>query len=94
MIQDTNSNNNNNDVVLDSSGGSCTNNGNLNSNDKNIVGMTRTLRRMKRRMFLKAVEQPQTPVDSFREMMLKVALEESRSFSDVSSSSLYRIAEE
>lgn len=64
------------------------------SNDQSVVNVARALRRMKRKMFLKAIEQPQRPVDSFREMMLKVALEESRSFSDVSNSSLHPIAEE
>ena len=83
----TNTNNNNN---RNNSGRDVTS-----SNNDEKANLARTLRRMKRKMFLKAVEQPQRPSDSLREMILKVALEEtpSTSFSDVSEA-LYIISEE
>lgn len=56
-----------------------------NSNDfdekerRNLTEMSRSLRRLKRQMFLRAVEQPTTPVDGLRNLLLSVAIDENPS---------------
>eukprot|EP00545_Synedropsis_sp_CCMP1620_P002253 CAMPEP_0119013506 /NCGR_PEP_ID=MMETSP1176-20130426/8485_1 /TAXON_ID=265551 /ORGANISM="Synedropsis recta cf, Strain CCMP1620" /LENGTH=96 /DNA_ID=CAMNT_0006966599 /DNA_START=56 /DNA_END=346 /DNA_ORIENTATION=+ len=48
----------------------------------NLSDMSRSLRRLKRKMFLQAVEEPIRPVDNFRSALLTLALDDSFSSID------------
>lgn len=54
-----------------------------------LAAMARRLHKIKRRMLLKSVNQPASPVDNLRNMLLQVALDDTASVSSFESSSSF-----